>query len=57
MTPPYGINLFVASAISRESIEDISRAIVPFILVMLLCLMLITYVPSLSVGLVDLIRR
>ncbi len=57
MTPPYGINLFVASAISRESIEDISRAIVPFILVMLLCLMLITYIPSLSMGLVDLIRR
>lgn len=55
-TPPYGVNLFVASAISGESIESISRAIVPLIFIMCLCLLVITFVPSLSLGLVNILR-
>jgi C4-dicarboxylate transporter DctM subunit len=57
ITPPYGINLFVASAISGESIEGISRQILPFIFAMLVCLMFFTYVPSISMGLVELLRH
>jgi len=57
ITPPYGINLFVASAISGESIEGISKQILPFVLAMLVCLMLFTYVPSVSLGLVELLRH
>jgi C4-dicarboxylate transporter DctM subunit len=47
-TPPFGINLFVAGAISKESIESISKELIWFIFVMLIDLMIITYVPSVS---------
>ena len=51
-TPPFGINLFVASAVAKEPIEKISKELVWFILIMLVDLMLITYLPSLSLFLV-----
>ena len=35
LTPPLGVNLYVASAISGESVERVSRAIIPFVLVLL----------------------
>jgi C4-dicarboxylate transporter DctM subunit len=57
ITPPYGINLFVASAISGESIEGISKQILPFVFANVVCLMLFTYVPSVSLGLVELLRH
>lgn len=50
-TPPLGVNLFVASGISGVSIEKLSRAILPFFAGMIVLLMLITYVPSLSLAL------
>lgn len=50
-TPPLGVNLFVASSISKVSIESLSRAIVPFFVGMLGLLMLITYVPAISLAL------
>lgn len=56
ISPPYGINLFVASAISGESIEKISLAIIPSFLAMVACLMLFTYCPVITMGLVNLIR-
>lgn len=57
ITPPYGINLFVASAISGESIERISKQILPFVFAMVACLMLFTYVPDVSMWLVRLLRN
>ncbi len=56
ITPPYGINLFVASAISGESIENISRAIILPLLAMIACLLVFTYFPSVSLGLLRAIR-
>ncbi len=56
VTPPYGANLFVASAISGLSIERIARSAVPFLLAMLVCLLLITFVPVLTMGLVGLMK-
>ena len=56
ISPPYGINLFVASAISGESIESISREIVPSFVAMVGCLMLFTYFPIFSMGLLQLMR-
>lgn len=50
-TPPLGVNLFVASGISGVSIEKLSRAILPFFVGMLVLLMLITYVPAISLAL------
>ncbi|OLO26386.1 C4-dicarboxylate ABC transporter permease [Alkalihalophilus pseudofirmus] len=48
ITPPLGVNLFVGSGISGLSIEQISRAIVPFFLVMVFTLLLIVFIPQLS---------
>ena len=47
-TPPLGVNLFVASGISKVSIEQLSRAILPFFVGMIVLLMLISYVPAIS---------
>ena len=56
ISPPYGINLFVASAISGESIESISREIIPAFVAMVGCLMLFTYFPIFTMGLLQIIR-
>ena len=47
-TPPVGVCLFVASSIGEISIDKISKAIFPFLLVSLLVLILVTYIPQLS---------
>jgi C4-dicarboxylate transporter DctM subunit len=57
VTPPYGANLFVASAVSGEKLDSISRNIFPFVFVMLLCLILFVYLPVFSMGLVNLLIR
>lgn len=44
-TPPYGINLFVASAISKVSMENMSKQIMKMILALVIVLLLITFVP------------
>ncbi|HPJ25667.1 MAG TPA: TRAP transporter large permease [Synergistaceae bacterium] len=46
MTPPVGACLFVACGISKLTIEELSREIFPFILVVLAVLLLITFVPA-----------
>lgn len=51
VTPPVGSNLFVASATSGVKIEQISRAIMPMVLGMLLLLLAITYLPAISMWL------
>jgi len=48
LTPPVGTVLFVGSAIGNIKIEETSKALVPFYLVMLVGLLLITYVPAIS---------
>lgn len=47
-TPPVGTTLFVAAAISRESIGAIARELLPFYFVALIVLTLMTYFPSLT---------
>ena len=56
ISPPYGINLFVASAISGESIEDISKAILPSFFAMVVCLLLFTYFPIFTMGLLNVLK-
>lgn len=48
LTPPVGINLFLASQRFREPMLSLFRAAVPFFLIMLAWLALITYLPQLS---------
>lgn len=47
-TPPMGLVLFVASSVSGEKVETIAKAILPFLLVEVLVIFLITYVPAIS---------
>lgn len=56
ITPPLGINLFVASRIADSPMEVILKGIVPFILVMLFCLALITYIPDIVMFLPNLMK-
>ncbi len=48
ITPPVGVNLFVASGMTKAKIGDISKAAVPFLIAMLVILLLITYIPQIS---------
>jgi len=50
MTPPVGMNLFMASIRFERSLPEIYRGTLPFLLVLLLVLILVTYVPSLIIG-------
>jgi len=47
-TPPVGINLFIASQRFRQPVLKLFQAALPFLLLMLLWLILITYVPSIT---------
>jgi len=47
-TPPMGLVLFVASSVSGEKVENIARAILPFLAVEVAVIFLITYVPAIS---------
>lgn len=53
ITPPVGVNLFVASGVAKAKLENISARAIPMILLMLLVLMLITYVPEVPLCLVN----
>ena len=50
LTPPVGMNLFMASTRFNEPLVRIYRIAVPFLLIMMLGVLLITYLPWLSVG-------
>ena len=51
ITPPIGINLFVISSISDTAIEQVIRGAVPYVLLLLAALVVVTYVPWLSLAL------
>ena len=53
VTPPVGVNLFVASGITKVKIEQVSRAAVPFLIAMLVVLGFVTFVPEISLFLID----
>ncbi len=48
ITPPVGICLFVASSIGKIPMERIAKAGIPFLMVMLVVLLLVTFVPGIS---------
>lgn len=51
LTPPVGAVLFVGCAIGRISIEEAMKSVMPFYLALFACLMLVTYIPGLSLWL------
>jgi C4-dicarboxylate transporter DctM subunit len=55
VTPPVGLNLFVTAGITRMSIMAVAHAALPWTLILLAFLMLITYVPSVTLLLPNLL--
>lgn len=56
ITPPVGVNLFVAAGIARLDIEEVIKGIGPLLISMLILLGLITYFPSISLWVVSLLE-
>nr|WP_319390686.1 TRAP transporter large permease [uncultured Cohaesibacter sp.] len=57
ITPPLGINLFVAARVGNAQLGTVVRGIVPFVAIMIALLMIITYVPPVSIGIFSLLGR
>ena len=55
ITPPVGLNLFVASAVTGMPVTQVIRAVLPWLALMLSFLIVITYVPSISLALPELL--
>ncbi|MEM7159558.1 MAG: TRAP transporter large permease subunit [Myxococcota bacterium] len=57
LTPPIGINLFVASSVFRKPLGEIIKSVVPFIMIMFVGLGIVTYVPTVALGPVNIFLR
>ena len=53
LTPPYGLLVFIPSAITGTSVQATFRAVMPFLAILVLGLALVTYVPAISLALVQ----
>jgi TRAP-type C4-dicarboxylate transport system permease large subunit len=56
ITPPVGPTLFVGCALGRVTMEEVSRELWPFYAAMLLALLVVTYVPAVSLWLPSLVK-
>ncbi len=52
-TPPVGMNLFIASYRFNKPVMELYVATIPFFLILLVAVLIITYWPALSLGLLD----
>lgn len=57
LTPPLGICLIVSCSISNDSIASISRRIIPFLLILIVDLLIITFYPPLTMWMANLVIR
>ncbi|MEY8320661.1 TRAP transporter large permease [Lachnospiraceae bacterium 46-61] len=55
ITPPLGVNLFVASRVGETTLDDVIKGIIPFLIVMIVVLLFITYIPAISMLLPNLL--
>ena len=51
-SPPFGLNLFVASSTTGSPVMEIGKKVIPFILMFLIALILITFIPQISLCLI-----
>ncbi len=56
-TPPFGLNIFVVQGVLGKKIGEISRSVVPFIIIYVAAVLIITYVPAISLFLPDLLMK
>jgi C4-dicarboxylate transporter DctM subunit len=52
-TPPFGFNIFVAQAVFRVPLNQLYPGLMPFIALAIAALMVVTYVPALSLWILD----
>jgi C4-dicarboxylate transporter DctM subunit len=57
LTPPFGINLFVAMGLTNKPLVRISRSVVPFIIILLICVFVVTFVPQIALFLPNLFYK
>jgi C4-dicarboxylate transporter, DctM subunit len=48
LSPPFGLNLFVAMGLTNKSLTEVSLGVAPFLILLLICLLLVTYIPWIS---------
>lgn len=56
VTPPVGMNLFVAAQISKMKLVDISKSLIPFMVILFIDMLIISYWPTLSLWLPNLMK-
>lgn len=56
VTPPMATNLYLTSALTKVPVPDVVRESLPFVFAMIAALFVITYIPALSLGILQLIR-
>ncbi len=56
LTPPMGLNLFVSASIFEKGLGEVIRSVVPFTGILMIAVLLVTYVPSISLGPVRALR-
>jgi len=56
VTPPLGLNLFVVGKIANLRIDQLTRGMIPFYIAVVITLIIITFIPFVSIGLVDLLK-
>ena len=54
ITPPLGVNLFVASRVGETTLDTVIKGIIPFLILMIATLLCITYIPAISMFLPNL---
>lgn len=56
MTPPFGVNLFVAMGVMKESMGEVVRGVIPFMLIYLASLVILILIPEISLFLLKLLH-
>ena len=54
VTPPFGMNLFVTMNMTKRSLGDVASSTLPYMVILILCMLLIAFVPQLSLWLPNL---
>jgi len=55
-TPPFGFNLFVASSLFNTTMVQLARAVIPFVILSLVVIIMVTFVPALSLWLPEVFK-
>ncbi len=57
LTPPFGLNLFVSMGLTKWPLTRVARSVAPFILLLLFCVALVTFIPQISLFLPNLFYK